>query len=183
MSARYNWNLASSDYILSLESILGGMIFFFLQYLDSRSSTKSLSTTMKRRQELLVAKISIVCRIIGSICLGFSETRAGFYISALIICGRLGFLDATKAFFTGMLENHGDGKADIKRLYNVSWWCSMFQWYVPLLFGVGFMLGATAWVAGEWVYRILEVLCCFVWFFWFFGRYDLITKEKNYAEL
>jgi hypothetical protein len=116
LSKRYNWDLATTGYILSFESILGVSILFVLQFVNSRSS--STSFWQKRTQELRVAKISLICGILGSTLLGLSESRTGFILSVVVISDSVGFLDAVKAYFTAILARDSNEKADIGRLYS-----------------------------------------------------------------
>ncbi|KUJ21339.1 uncharacterized protein LY89DRAFT_730122 [Mollisia scopiformis] len=72
LSKRYNWDLATTGYILSVESLLGISILLVLQFISSRSS--SMTFRQKRGHELRVAKMSLICAILGSVLLGFSES-------------------------------------------------------------------------------------------------------------
>jgi len=116
LSKRYNWDLATTGYILSIESILGVSILFVLQFIGSRSSSTTFG--QKRAHELRVAKISLICGILGSVLLGFSESRIGFILSVMVISGSVGFLDAVRAYFTAILASESNEKADIGRLYS-----------------------------------------------------------------
>lgn len=113
LSKRYDWTLAQTGYILSLESILSVSILFLLQYIDSSKKWRAKSDLDKRKRELWIAKMSIVCGIVGSTILCFAKARILFFLAAVVISGSAGFLDITKAYFTSQLA-----KQDIGRLYS-----------------------------------------------------------------
>jgi hypothetical protein len=113
LSKRYDWTLAETGYILSIESVLSVAILFMLQYFDSAAGWKAKNAKEKRKRELWIAKISLVCGITGSVILSLAGTRILFFVAAVVISGSVGFIDAIKAYFTAQLDTR-----DIGRLYS-----------------------------------------------------------------
>ena len=113
LSKRYDWTLAETGYILSLESVLSVSILFLLQHVDSSARWKVREPTCKRKRELRIAKLSLVCGTAGSVILSLAGTRAWFFVAAVVISGSVGFIEAVKAYFTAGLETR-----DIGRLYS-----------------------------------------------------------------
>jgi hypothetical protein len=109
-SKRYDWSLADTGYILSLEATLSVAILFLLQYFDPSSA----DDTSKRKREISVAKFSMACGIIGSIILCFASTRAMFFIAYIVISGSVGFLDAIRGYFRAQMKTE-----DLGRLYSM----------------------------------------------------------------
>jgi hypothetical protein len=105
-SKRYNWSLANTGYILSLEATLSVAILFLLQYFDPASS----NPTDKRKREISVAKMSLLCGIIGSIILSFASTRILFFMAYVVISGSVGFLDAIRGYFRAQIRTEDLGK-------------------------------------------------------------------------
>lgn len=122
MSKRYNWSLASTGYIVSFEALLGASILFILQHLNSRPTYQPSPSSRKRARELKIAIIGLLCGIAGSLFLGMSTSRIGFFVSTVVFSGSVGFLDSIKAFFTAAIGRDGsrDGKKDIGRLYSAA---------------------------------------------------------------
>jgi hypothetical protein len=113
LSKRYDWTLAQTGYILSIESILSVSVLFLLQYCDSSEIWKAKNDLEKRKRELWIAKMSITCGTVGSTILCFAGVRILFFLAAIVISGSAGILDATKAYLTSQLD-----KPDIGRLYS-----------------------------------------------------------------
>lgn len=109
-SKRYDWSLADTGYILSLEATLSVAILFLLQYFDPSST----DNTAKRKRELSVAKLSMLCGIFGSIILCFAETRTMFFMAYIVISGSVGFLDAIRGYFRAQMKTE-----DLGRLYSM----------------------------------------------------------------
>ena len=114
LSKRYDWTLAETGYILSIESALSVAILFLLQYFDSAARWTSKTPNHKRKRELWIAKISLICGTTGSVILSLAGTRLLFVVAAVVISGSVGFIDATKAYFTAQLDTR-----DIGRLYSM----------------------------------------------------------------
>jgi hypothetical protein len=109
-SKRYDWSLADTGYILSLEATLSVAILFLLQHFDPSST----DDTAKRTRELSVAKFSMACGIIGSIILCFASTRILFFVAYIVISGSVGFLDAIRGYFRAQMRTE-----DLGRLYSM----------------------------------------------------------------
>jgi MFS family permease len=109
-SKRYHWSLTDTGYILSLEATLSVAILFLLQYFDPASPNR----TDKRKRELSVAKMSMLCGIIGSIILCFASTRILFFVAYIVISGSVGFLDAIRGYFRAQIRTE-----DLGRLYSM----------------------------------------------------------------
>ena len=105
-SKRYNWSLADTGFILSLEATLSVVVLFLLQYVD-RASSKPAD---KRKHEISVAKISTLCGIIGSVILCFAKTRILFFVAYIVISGNIGFLDAVRGYFSSQMRTEDLGK-------------------------------------------------------------------------
>lgn len=109
-SKRYNWSLADTGYILSLEATLSVAILFLLQYFDPASP----NAADKRNRELSVAKMSMLCGIIGSVILCLASTRILFFVAYIVISGSVGFLDAIRGYFRAQMRTE-----DLGRLYSM----------------------------------------------------------------
>jgi hypothetical protein len=105
-SKRYNWRLADTGYILSLEATLSVGILFLLQYFDPAAS----NPVDKRKREISVAKMSMVCGIIGSLILCFASTRILFFVAYIVLSGNVGFLDAIRGYFRAKIRTEDLGK-------------------------------------------------------------------------
>lgn len=106
VSKRYNWSLADTGYILSLEATLSVGILFLLQYFDPASS----NPVDKRKREISVAKLSMLCGIIGSLILCFASMRILFFVAYIVISGNVGFLDAIRGYFRAQIRMEDLGK-------------------------------------------------------------------------
>lgn len=109
-SKRYDWSLADTGYILSLEATLSVAVLFLLQSFDPSSP----DPTEKRKRELSVAKMSMLCGIFGSLILCFASTRVLFFIAYIVISGNVGFLDAIRGYFRAQMKTE-----DLGRLYSM----------------------------------------------------------------
>ena len=105
-SKRYNWSLADTGYILSLEATLSVAVLFLLQYFDPASSNPE----DKRKREISVAKLSMLCGILGSVILCFANTRILFFVAYIVISGNVGFLDAIRGYFRAQMRTEDLGK-------------------------------------------------------------------------
>lgn len=105
-SKRYNWSLADTGYILSLEATLSVAILFLLQCFDPASP----NPVDKRKREISVAKMSTLCGIIGSLILCFASTRILFFVAYIAISGSVGFLDAIRGYFRAQMRTEDLGK-------------------------------------------------------------------------
>ncbi|KAG0652929.1 MFS efflux pump atnC [Hyphodiscus hymeniophilus] len=141
ISKRYGWSLAKTGYILSLEASLSVAVLLLLQYFDPASSDPA----EKRKCEISVAKLSMLCGILGSIILCFANTRILFFVAYIVISGNVGFLDAIRGYFSAQMRTE-----DLGKLYSM----------VMIVSTLATILSAPAWSAiyalgyglgGSWV--------------------------------